>query len=69
MAQPTEEEMRALGRSTGATLTRLEAHQMIDGLLGSIRQLREDESSPETERSVFSLMAAIEGIRETMPRE
>lgn len=69
MAEPTEEEMRALGRSTGAVLTHSEAREMIEGLLGSIRKLRQEEPSNENERSLFNLKAAIEGIRETMPRE
>jgi len=69
MPHATEEEMRDLGKATGAIISRAEAEGMINGLLETIRQLRSGESNAEDERAVFNLKAAIEGIRETMPNE
>lgn len=65
----TEEEMRELGRATGSVITRRDAMKMINELIGTIRELRAETSTAEDERAVFNLKAAIEGIRETMPRE
>ena len=69
MAFQTEEEMRELGKATGAIISRAEAEGMINGLLETIRQLRDKDANAEDDRAVFNLKAAIEGIRETMPRE
>ena len=69
MDYETEEEMRALGKATGAVISRAEASVMIDGLLETIRELRQKGLSIENERSIFNLKAAIEGIREGMLRE
>lgn len=66
MAAPTREEMLAIGRTAGVVSSREEAEQIIQGLLGTIRNIRE-QSGPENE-TAWALMAAIEGIRETMPR-
>jgi hypothetical protein len=65
----TESEMREIGKATGAVITRLDAMKMIDELLETIRELRSGPSTVADERAVFNLKAAIEGIRETMPRE
>ena len=65
-----EKDLFRLGAATGKNSTRAEAEEMIDGLLLTIRSLRDgSHQSPETERAIFSLQAAISGIRETMPRE
>lgn len=66
MSQPTREEMLELGRTSGRVSTREEAEQIIKGLLGTVRSLRE-QSGTENE-TAWALLAAIEGIRETMPR-
>jgi len=67
MAEPTPEEMLEFGRATGRASTRLEAEQIIRGLMESVRSLRElgDLDNPV----IWRLMSAIEGIRETMPKE
>jgi hypothetical protein len=69
MAHASEEEMRELGKATGSAISRAEALGMINGLLQTIRELRLENSSAQEEKAVFALKAAIEGIRETMPRE
>lgn len=69
MVKQTEESMRELGRATGAVSTRQEAKKMIEGLIETIRELRSKVVTADDERVVFNLKAAIEGIRETMPRE
>lgn len=66
MSEPTTEEMLEFGRVTGRAATRLEAEQIISGLMESVRSLRElgDLDNPV----IWRLMAAVEGIRETMPK-
>lgn len=66
MSHPTREEMLEIGRTSGRVSTRQEAELIIQGLLGTIRSLRE-QSGAENE-TAWALLAAIEGIRETMPR-
>lgn len=66
MSTPTREEMLALGRTAGQVSSREEAEQIIQGLLGTVRSIRE-QSGIENE-TAWALLAAIEGIRETMPR-
>lgn len=66
MSHPTREEMLEIGRTSGRVATRQEAELIIQGLLGTIRSLRE-QSGTENE-TAWALLAAIEGIRETMPR-
>jgi hypothetical protein len=66
MSHPTREEMLEIGRTSGRVSTRQEAELIIQGLLGTIRSLRE-QSGTENE-TAWALLAAIEGIRETMPR-
>jgi len=66
MSHPTREEMLEIGRTSGRVATRQEAELMIQGLLGTVRSLRE-QSGTENE-TAWALLAAIEGIRETMPR-
>jgi hypothetical protein len=67
MTDPTLEEMLDFGRATGQASTRLEAEQIIRGLMESVRSLRElgDLDNPV----IWRLMSAIEGIRETMPND
>jgi hypothetical protein len=66
VSEPTTEEMLEFGRVTGRVATRLEAEQIIRGLMESVRSLRElgDLDNPV----IWRLMAAVEGIRETMPK-
>jgi hypothetical protein len=66
MSAPSREEMLALGRTAGQVSSREEAEQIIQGLLGTVRSIR--ETSGMENEIAWSLMAAIEGIRETMPR-
>lgn len=66
MSQPTREEMLELGRTSGRVATRQEAELMIQGLLGTVRSLREQSGTEN--QTAWALLAAIEGIRETMPR-
>ena len=66
MSQPTREEMLDLGRTAGRVSTRQEAEEIIKGLMGTVRSIRE-ESGPEN-HTAWALIAAIEGIRETMPK-
>jgi hypothetical protein len=64
-----EKDLFRLGVATGKASTRAEAEEIIEGLLATIRSLRESShQSPATEKTIFSLQAAIAGIRETMPR-
>lgn len=64
-----EYDLKVLGRATGKASTRAEAEEIIEGLLLTIRSLRESpQQSFEKEKTIFSLQAAIAGIRETMPR-
>lgn len=66
MSHPSREEMLELGRTTGRVASREEAEQIITGLMGTIRSIRE-VSGIENE-TAWALLAAIEGIRETMPK-
>jgi hypothetical protein len=66
MSGPTREEMLELGRATGRVSTRDEAEAIIAGLMGTVRSIREE--SGHDNAVAWSLMAAIEGLRETMPR-
>lgn len=64
-----EYDLKTIGQATGKASTRAEAEQIIEGLLATIRSLRESpQQSFEKEKTIFSLQAAIAGIRETMPR-
>lgn len=70
MAKSREHELREIGLVTGRSSTREEAQAIIQGLLSTIRSLRDNpQDTPEKEQTIFSLQAAIAGIRETMPRE
>lgn len=70
MRTEREYDLLLLGRATGKFSSRAEAEQIIEGLLTTIRSLRESpQQSFENEKTIFSLQAAISGIRETMPCE
>lgn len=66
MSSPTREEMLELGRAAGRVSTRDEAEAIIAGLMGTLRSIQEE--SGHDNAIAWSLMAAIEGVRETMPR-
>lgn len=66
MSQPTREEMLELGRAAGRVSTREEAEAIISGLIGTVRSIREE--SGHDNPIAWSILAAIEGLRETMPR-
>lgn len=66
MSAPSHEEMLDLGRTAGRVSTREEAEDIIKGLMGTVRSIRE-ASGPENP-TAWALIAAIEGIRETMPK-
>jgi hypothetical protein len=66
MSQPTREEMLELGRSVGRASSREDCSGIIKGLMETVRAMREDSGGEN--HTVWMLLAAIEGIRETMPR-
>lgn len=66
MTAPSREEMLDLGRTAGRVSTRQEAEGLIEGLMGTVRSIRE-ASGPENQ-TAWALIAAIEGVRETMPK-
>lgn len=66
MSSPSREEMLELGRATGRAATREDAENIVAGLMQTVRTVR--EQSGHDSQIAWSLMAAIEGIRETMKR-
>jgi hypothetical protein len=68
MKNEHDDSLFRLGSATGRASTRAEAEKMIEGLLATIRSLRESaHQGPEKERTIFALQSAIAGIRESMP--
>lgn len=60
-----EDTMRLAGKSAARISNKEEVDQIIDGLLSTIRSLRAaDPVTPDAEKTIFALRAAIEGLRE-----
>ncbi|CAB4149307.1 hypothetical protein UFOVP529_85 [uncultured Caudovirales phage] len=66
MTAPSWEEMFQLGRTAGTAATRQEAEDIIQSLMVAVRGIR--EQSGLENQTAWALLAAIEGIRETMPK-
>jgi hypothetical protein len=67
VGNPSREDMLELGRATGRASTREQSEEIIHGLMGTVKMVQE-ESGGDSEIA-WSLMSAIEGIRETMKRD
>ena len=66
MSSASHEEMLELGRATGRASTRDGAEAIIRGLMDTVRYVREE--SGHDSQIAWSILAAIDGIRETMQR-
>ena len=58
--------MIELGRAVGNASSRDECESIIKGLMATVRQLREETAGDN--ETVWLLLGAIEGVRESMPR-